>query len=332
MHIGVTGWGHDFASRTHADFVALLMRADELGFDSVWLQELHLEEGARRYPSALLLAAAIAEHTTRMRIGIAVLPLPLHQPLLLAESIAQLDYQSGGRIDVGIGRGSSNQVARMVGVEPEAKRERFLAAYDTLRGVWTGQVVAHAGGLARVATSSPVQQPHPPLYVAGYTRETIEFAVHEDLPLLLSLEPPETRQLLACREICAASASSYDQTRHSLNRYVCIGASETEVDRLVDTLLPRLHERRRKFATRRGEDPDTLVPRKREDFLREQAVAGTPGECVRQLEALARELGTFHVRCVFNGNGVLSDAETLAGMELFAKEALPTCRAIGKEP
>jgi alkanesulfonate monooxygenase SsuD/methylene tetrahydromethanopterin reductase-like flavin-dependent oxidoreductase (luciferase family) len=109
------------------------------------------------------LAAAIAERTSRMRIGIAVLPLPLHQPLLLAESIAQLDYQSDGRIDVGIGRGSSNQVARMVGVDPEAKRERFVAAYDTLRRVWTGQAVAHGVGYDRIAASLPVQRPHPPL-------------------------------------------------------------------------------------------------------------------------------------------------------------------------
>jgi hypothetical protein len=109
--------------------------------------------------------------------------------------------------------------------------------------------------------------------VPGYTRETIEFAVHEDLPLLSSLEPPETRQLILCRELCAANAPSYDASRHSLNRYVCIGASQAEADRLVDTLLPRLHERRRKFAARRGESPGTLAPRKRADFLREQAVA-----------------------------------------------------------
>src|SRR5690606_31476900 len=113
----------------------------------------------------------------------------------------------------------------------------------------------------RVTIEPPAQRPHPPIYVAGYTDETIGFALERGLPLLLSLEPPEGRQLTACESICGLRGQPYDPSAFSLTRYVCIGRDAAEADRLVDDLLPRLHMRRKYFAVQRGSDPDALEVR-----------------------------------------------------------------------
>lgn len=73
-----------------------------------------------------------------------------------------------------------------------------------------------------------------------------------------------------------------------------------------------------------------ITPRPRDQFLRDQAIAGTPEQCIEQIAALAREPGTGHFCCVFNGNGVL-DAETaLRGTTLFAREVLPVCARVSR--
>ncbi|MFP3442855.1 LLM class flavin-dependent oxidoreductase, partial [Pantoea sp. SIMBA_133] len=76
------------------------------GFDGIWFNEFHFSRDTLPYPSTLLLGADILARTERLRFGTSILVLPLYHPLLLAEQIAQLDFQSGGRVDVGIGRGT----------------------------------------------------------------------------------------------------------------------------------------------------------------------------------------------------------------------------------
>ncbi|MBI2760377.1 MAG: LLM class flavin-dependent oxidoreductase [Chloroflexi bacterium] len=331
MHIGLAGWSREATSDGHKQFLSLMEQADRLGFDSIWLQEFHFEREGLPYPSPILLGAAIAERTHCIHIGLSVALLPLHHPLLLAEMLAQLDYQSGGRLDVGVGRGTSDSTVRALGIDPATTRHRFVEAFDIIRRAWTESSVTHDGRFWQFTTVSvtpPVQRPHPPLFVAGYTPETIAFAVERELPLLLSLEPPEARQLDAARAVCAAIGRPYDPSPYSLTRYVCIGATSAEAEAAVDTLLPLLHRRRQWFAARRGEDPDALPVRPRGQVLREQVIAGTPDACIRRITELADEPGTGHLRCVFNGNGVLENDTALRAMNLFARDVLPACREI----
>lgn len=331
MHIGLAGWAREGTTDDHRQFLSLVARAEQLGFDSFWLTEHHFERTGLPYPSSLLLAAAIAERTARLRIGLSVVLTPLHHPLLLAEALAQLDHQSGARLDVGLGRGTAPQVVRALGIDPDSTRTRFLEAFDILRKAWTQSTVTHDGPVwhfADVAIRPPLQQPHPPLYIAGYTDETIAFAVTQGLPLLLSLEPPEGRQLATCRMVCADTGHPYDPSAYSLTRYVCIGATAEEANAAVETLLPLLHRRRQWFAQRRGEDPALVPVRPREQLLREQVIAGTPEDCIRRIGELVQDVGTGHLRCVFNGNGVLSDRDAVTAMTVFAREVLPACRSL----
>ncbi len=84
--------------------LAQMTAAEDLGFDAVWLAEIHFQKGRSVLASPLVIAAAIAKLTHRVKIGIAVQILPLAHPLRLAEDVATLDHLSKGRLDFGVGR------------------------------------------------------------------------------------------------------------------------------------------------------------------------------------------------------------------------------------
>jgi alkanesulfonate monooxygenase SsuD/methylene tetrahydromethanopterin reductase-like flavin-dependent oxidoreductase (luciferase family) len=325
MHIGLTGWSRDAADADPRRFLGVMQRADELGFDSVWLSEHHFRREGLPYPSPLLLAAAIFAQTERIRVGLGVVLSAIHHPLLLAEQLAQLDVQSGGRLDVGLGRANQPEVPAALGMEMADQPPRIREALGILVRAWTEPRVSNDGPawqFADVAVGPrPVQQPHPPLYLAGTSPETMTLAIERGLPLLLSLEPPEGRQLDHYREAAATLGRPDDVSGFSLARYVCIGRTDDEADALVDRLLPALM-RRRRWA------PPMTLDEAKEHFLASQAIVGGPGRCIEQIADLIGRTGISHLRCVFSGNGVLDRDTTLEGLALFAREVLPACREI----
>jgi alkanesulfonate monooxygenase SsuD/methylene tetrahydromethanopterin reductase-like flavin-dependent oxidoreductase (luciferase family) len=331
MHIGLTGWQREAAAGDHRELLALFQHADALGYDSLWLAEYHFRRAGLPYPSPLILAAAVFAVTERMRVGTGITLVPLHHPLILAEHLAQLDVQSGGRLDVGIGRPNDAAMLLALGIDPAAKHERFVAGYNLLLQARTEGRVASTDGPWQFDETqvgpAPVQQPHPPIFVAGMSHETLEFAVERRLPVLLSLERPEGLQLDRWRSLPKTPEQEADLWGFSLNRYVFIGRTSAEAqERLDEALMPIL--RRRRWAPVDVNDAEA-VRAARVRLIEQQAIVGTPDECIMEIERLAREVGTGHLRCVFNALGGLDRATTLAQMTLFAEEVLPACRAIG---
>lgn len=321
MRIDLAGWTREATFGDHRAFLELFDQADRLGFDGVWFNEFHFHRPALPYPSTLLLAAAIFARTGRLRVGTSVLVLPLHHPLMLAEQIAQVDWQSGGRLDVGIGRGTEPASLAALGITADETRSRFERGFDLLRQALSQPTVASDHGPwifdATTVGPRPVQQPHPPFYVAGSTPETLGFAIAHDLPLLLSLEPPEGRQLGLYRDLLATSGRPGALARSSLSRYVCIGATAQAADDALETLLARRRDRRLARGLPIADDTT---------FRRDRAIVGDPDMCIHQIRALATGTGIMGLRCIFNGNGVMDNATALAGMALFAGEVLPALR------
>lgn len=336
LRIDLAGYSREATLGDHRAFLAFFEEAERLGFDGVWIHEFRLLPAGGPYPSPMLLAAALLARTERLRVGISALVLPLHHPLLLAEEIAQLDVQSNGRFDVGIGRGTDPSTLRALQIDPSTTRERFERACLLLRDALGGKAVSSSEGPWRfdAQTVGPacVQRPHPPLYIAGSTAETMGFAVAHGFPLLLSLEPPETAQLAHVDAAFAAFTASASEGRaamlagSSLSRYVCIGATEAQARAQADRLLPLLYARRLHFARLRGVTPEQVPPLDVERVLREQVLLGDPQACAAQIAQLVARTGVRQLRCVFNGNGVLERDEALAGMRLFAQEVMPVLR------
>src|SRR5689334_18188774 len=111
------------------DILAQIELGDRVGFDTVWLGELHFSRGFSTLADPLMVLAAAAQRTSRIRLGTAVTLLPLHNPVKIAEEAATADILSDGRLEFGVGRGVAYQYPGY-GVPLEESRERFEEALD----------------------------------------------------------------------------------------------------------------------------------------------------------------------------------------------------------
>src|SRR2546426_2358808 len=119
------------------DTIEQIVSADELGFDIAWLAELHFYQPFSILPSPLILASALAQRTTRIRLGTAVALLPLQHPLRVAEDAATVDILSQGRLEFGVGRGTIALHFQGFHVSRDESRERFEEALAILEQAWT---------------------------------------------------------------------------------------------------------------------------------------------------------------------------------------------------
>ena len=143
-----------------------LKLADELGFDSVWLAEHHFSRyGILGNP--LVLGAAAAQATTQIQIGTAVVVLPFHNPLRLAEDAATLDILSGGRLELGVGRGYQPKEFNGFGITAESSKQRYLETVEILKLAWSGEPFSYTGQYYEVdnvaVSPRPVRPGGPPI-------------------------------------------------------------------------------------------------------------------------------------------------------------------------
>lgn len=169
--------------------VSLMEGAEELGFDSLWPAEHHFSEyGVCGSPAVNL--AAIARTTKRIRLGTGVVVLPFHHPVRVAEDFAMLDLLSGGRVDLGVGRGYQPIEFDGFGVDQTKSREIFDESIEIIRRAWTDERLNFEGKHYRFhdleVRPRPLQQPHPPIWMAALSEETFEKAGRLGFNLLLS--------------------------------------------------------------------------------------------------------------------------------------------------
>jgi probable F420-dependent oxidoreductase len=170
--------------------IAVARRAEELGYDSLWVAERllwPLEPGAL-YPGspdgalpepmksqleALETLSFVASHTRRVTLGTSVMNLPFYQPLLLARRLATLDVLSGGRVRVGLGNGWLPDEFDAVNVPMRGRGERADEAIEAMKAIWADDPVEFRGKHFQIPRSfigpKPLQRPHPPIYLAAFT-------------------------------------------------------------------------------------------------------------------------------------------------------------------
>jgi alkanesulfonate monooxygenase SsuD/methylene tetrahydromethanopterin reductase-like flavin-dependent oxidoreductase (luciferase family) len=170
--------------------------AEELGYHSIWLPESHFDQ-AGSCPSPLLLLAAAAGRTSRVRLGTTSYLLPLRHPVHVAEEVAVLDQLSGGRVVFGVGRGFRPDLFTTFGVPASEKRDRFEAVLETILRAWRGEPIpssedgeAGEGATPIRVSPLPVQKPHPPIWVAAFGPKALTQVGRLGLPYLAS--PVET--------------------------------------------------------------------------------------------------------------------------------------------
>jgi len=178
--------GDSLGYRKYIDYVLF---AEELGYHSVFVVEHHFT-GVGQLSASLNFLSYLAGRTARMRLGTAVVVLPWHNPVLLAEQVATLDLLSNGRFDFGVGKGYRPPEFSGFCIPIEEATERFDEAIAFLRKAWVAtDRFSHHGRRWNfeniVIEPRPIQLPHPPLWMGAGSFESIRRAAQQGFNLLL---------------------------------------------------------------------------------------------------------------------------------------------------
>jgi len=164
------------------DCVTQAVLAEEVGFDRVWAVEHHslLRYAHMSAPEVFLTWVAAKTERIRVGHGVVCVPFNYNHPIRVAERAAMLDVLSGGRLDLGTGRGATLQEMSAFGVEPSRTYAELEESLRMLGRMWDEEEFEWHGDLLEVAphpiVPRPVQQPHPPLYLACTKRDTVKLA------------------------------------------------------------------------------------------------------------------------------------------------------------
>ena len=303
MRFGI--W-HDFRNppRWHRPYDVLygenleqIAWTEELGFESVWLSEHHVtDEGY--LPSVFPMLAAIAQRTTRMRIGSAILLGPFQHPIRFAEDVAVLDQLSGGRLEVGIGLGYRRAEFEALGVPIGERARRSEELVEVARRVWADGTV----------TPPPLQQPEPPFWIGGSRPAAARRAARLGCNFMPDAYTPsdviELYRSLADGEV-------------SINPSVYVGEWEDVAEHFLYQ-----YNRYREWSGGR-----TLASA--DDLPRDRFIVGDPEEVAAGIGAIGLRTGCDRLFFWARPPGLAIDLANRS-LELFAREVIPRVEAAAR--
>ncbi len=315
------------------DTIAQCQLADELGYDSAWLAELHFNPKFSVMSAPLMIAAAVAQTTKRIRIGNAISLLPLHQPIRLAEEVATLDVISQGRAIFGVGRGSMPSHYEGYGIDQEEGRERFVEGLELVLGAWGQDDFDYQGKFYQAnklsVTPKPIQQPHPPVYVASNSADTFGIVGQLGHSILVAPTIVTTEGALTGLASYRAelSENGHDESKLKVNVNVPTHVAATEKEaragftKTIDNYLETLREIGSARGASQGSSRASSLTA--ESVMEEFAAVGTPDQVADKFEKLRKMYGPDEFMCWFNIGGMLPHSEVAGSMKLFAKEVMP---------
>jgi alkanesulfonate monooxygenase SsuD/methylene tetrahydromethanopterin reductase-like flavin-dependent oxidoreductase (luciferase family) len=323
----------------YRELVAEAVEADRLGFDTLWLAEVHFTPRFSVMPAPLLQLAAIAERTTRLRLGIAVNLLPLHHPVRLAEEIATLDVLSGGRVNFGAGRGAFPSNYHGYGVDMMTSRERFQEMLTFIKRAWTEDRLSFRGRFYEVdgveVIPKPVQRPYPPFRLAANSPDTFSFAGANAYPIFAGgpVNPinvlPE--RLAVYRGALEAAGKQLPEEWLAAMYLTFVGKDQAAVRAAIEPSLDNyfhtISETIRPESIAQPDDFQRVVERMRtikyESVDSLMGVFGEPQRCVDRIAALREEIGFTRMVCWFEIGGLTGHRNVIDAMRLFAERVMP---------
>ena len=271
---------------------------DSTGYEAVWLAEHHFT-GYSVCPSVHVMATHVAARTRHLRIGTAVTLAALYHPLRIAEEIALLDVLSGGRVYWGAGRGFERVEFDAFEVPAAESSERFREAVEIVLAAWTNERVSFEGCFHRLKDvellPKPLQQPHPPTWVAATSEPALDWAAGRGLSILMDPHSPH-REIARKREryrgLLERAGHSFAGRRLPMARLVALGETDAEAEDVArrgarwTAGAYITSEALKQFA-----GPDARATTDPVDhYLRDVIVHGSPERVLAQLEQLREEM------------------------------------------
>jgi alkanesulfonate monooxygenase SsuD/methylene tetrahydromethanopterin reductase-like flavin-dependent oxidoreductase (luciferase family) len=303
---------------------------ERAGFYAYHLAEHHATPlGMAPSPSVFL--AAVAQRTKRLRFGPMVYALPLYHPLRLIEEICMLDQMSGGRLELGFGRGASPIELGFFGQEAKNAQAIYTEGLELVIKGMTEKTLSFAGEHFRFdkvpMAIAPFQKPHPPLWYGVHSPDAAERAARKGLHTV-SLDGPAETKISAdrYRAVWRETRGDAPLPKLGLGRFIVVADTDEAALALARraypkwhdsfTFLPRLHGIPQQHP--RPADFDTLMKGG-------QGFAGAPASVTKWLRAQLDETGTNYVVGQFSF-GDLTLEECRRSIGLFVTEVMPELR------
>jgi alkanesulfonate monooxygenase SsuD/methylene tetrahydromethanopterin reductase-like flavin-dependent oxidoreductase (luciferase family) len=224
------------------DYLDFNVEAEALGMHSTFLVEHHFS-GWNQISATLTLLTALAMRTTTLRLGTAVMVLPWHHPVLLAEQAATFDLISGGRLDFGVGKGYRHSEFKGFGIPREEAEPRFEEALALIQRAWTTRErFSHHGRFWKlediVVEPPPAQRPHPPIWVAAGSAPSIQRAAARNFNLILDqyAAPEIIGERIALYRAAREESGLFDPMQVAVARQVYLAKNAADKEAALERL------------------------------------------------------------------------------------------------
>ena len=304
------------------DFVEHNIEAEALGYSSSFVVEHHFT-GFGQISATLNLLTWIGARTTTLRLGTAVMTLPWHNPVLLAEQAATVDLLSGGRLDFGVGQGYRHNEFAGFCVPMEEAEARFEESLDVILKAWTSDTPwTHHGKhwhFDEVVVEPPTaQRPHPPIWMGAGRPASIKRVAAYGFNLLLDQFAPIAtigERIALFKAEVEAHGRVFNPLSVAVTRSIHVSTTAAEREKALETRLAA--RRRMDRLAQRPDGQNTASMMSYADTLEAAeagALYGTPDEIAVKLQAL-RDVGAEQV--------LVNSAGGRESLRRFARDVMP---------
>jgi probable F420-dependent oxidoreductase len=321
------------------DLSEAVLHAEAQGFDGCLFGEHHGSPANDR-PQLLILLAALAARTKRIRLGTSILLSPLYDPVQVAESAAMVDQISRGRLILGLGLGYQRQDFQHFGIPFSHRVSRFEEGIEVIRRAWTEERLSFEGKRYRYQDISvhprPYQQPHPPIWLAAWSIAGAERAgrlgdayVTDPIQGLAAT----TAFARAYRDSAAAAGRASDVV--IMRELLCAPTRQEAIDRYGEGLLGTYRYYWQNGGFNLDYEPHLARVTSAADLTfemlaRDRVIYGSPADCLGQLEHWVRTLGASHVQVtVPPALGNITPQAQLDTIRFLGSELVPGVHALG---
>ncbi len=331
------GNGQEDAFQESFDHVAL---AEELGLDTVWLAETHFNPNRSVLSAPLVLAAAIAGRTKKIKIGTAVQILPLGNPLRIAEEVATLDHVSGGRFEFGIGRSGLPSAYNGYNIPYTESRERFYEAMEIIKKAFTEDSFTYSGKYNSYEdvclTPKPLQNPYPQMRIAATTSETFTTLGQMGIPIFVGVRRLSlydvAQQVVLYRDALRESEHAIGSILLRVPVHVAnstqeaLANSEASFMKQFRRLGSQLGTNATASLNTEGNTSKNLSEIDWTDIQGEKVAVGDPDTVVEQLKNMIDVLTLDGIAAEFNAGEEIPAGIVENSLSLFCKEVMPKLR------
>lgn len=321
--------GDNADSSDYQRVIDIATEADRLGYHSIFMVEHHFT-GIGQVSATLNMLSYLAAKTQRIRLGTAVVVLPWHNPVLVAEQAATLDLLSGGRLDFGVGKGYRDLEFHGFAIPKEEAQERYEESLSVILKAFTSdERFSHRGKYWQfddILVEPPtVQRPHPPIWIAAGSDDSIRAVARSGYSVMFDQFSgiARTRERLEIwKDECAKTGRAFNPMEVTVARGIFITHTPEEYQAAVRSRREGVAKFVSNFGNLPGQEGASgkgvqLQPQSYSDqvFADETgALIGTPDQIVEQLRVL-HAIGFEYV--------ILTMPQKVETVRMFAAEVMP---------